>query len=198
MRVEVADADGGGVKIKRVIFGGPAASAGIRVDDRLIEFEGNKLADAEALFNCMEKTKPGQEVNVKLKRADKELQIHLKLAQFVDEDEGYSGDVSERRSGFPAVFAHDSAIVPQACGSPVLDLDGKVVGLNIARAGRTTTYAIPAEELSKVVPKLQRQARKAEGNVAKKKGKKAEEAMPMPAAPAAKANEPAAPVPMAP
>lgn len=199
MRVEVGDATGGGVRIKRVIFGGPAALAGIRVDDQLLEFEGSALANAEALFDCMEKTKPGQEVGLKLKRADKELQIRLKLAQFVDEDEEYSGEVSVRRAGFPAVFAHDSAIIPQACGSPVLDLDGKVVGMNIARAGRTTTYAIPAEELTKVIPKLQRQAKKSEDGVAKKRGKKApaEETKPTPAA-KPRANEPTAPAPMAP
>lgn len=200
LRVEVGDADGGGVKIKRVIFGGPAALAGIRVDDCLIEFEGNSLKDAESLFNCMEKTKPGQEVGLKLKRADKELQIQLQLALFVDEDEDYSGDVSLRRGGFPAVFAHDSAIIPQACGSPVLDLDGKVVGLNIARAGRTTTYAIPAEELQKVVPKLLKQSRKPAGQLAKKKrNPPADETKPVPASklPESVPNA-ATPVPQAP
>ncbi|WP_254508847.1 S1C family serine protease [Anatilimnocola floriformis] len=190
MKVEVADADDGGVHIKRVIFGGPASKAGIRVDDTLIEFDGKKLADAEALFKQMEKTKPGQEVGVKVKRADKELDVKLQLVLFVDEDEEYSGHLSERRAGFPAVFAHDTAIIPQACGSPVLDLDGKIVGVNIARAGRVTTYAIPAEELQKIVPKLVQQAKRNE----RKTPQKAPAEKPMPAS-EQKDKQPANPVP---
>jgi serine protease Do len=202
MKVEVADADEGGVQIKRVIYGGPAAKAGMRVDDCLIEFEGKKLTDSEALFKQMEKTKPGQEVGLKLKRDGKELELKLKLVLFVDEDEEYSGDLSERRAGFPAVFAHDTAIIPEACGSPILDLDGRIVGVNIARAGRVTTYAIPAEELQKVVPKMVRQAKR----TVRKEKQAAQTAAekPMPAAqlpkPADKieAKSSSSPAPMAP
>jgi serine protease Do len=199
MKVEVADADDGGVKIKRVIFGGPAAKAGIRVDDCLVEFEGKKIADAEALFEHMEKTKPGQQVGVKLKRADKELDVKMELVLFVDEDEEYSGDLSVRRAGFPAVFAHDTAIIPEACGSPLIDLEGKVVGVNIARAGRVTTYAIPAEELNKIVPKLVKQAKRSERKVAQKEKKKAAAEKVEPAKNAEKPMPAAdAPAPMAP
>jgi len=140
----------------------------------------------------MQKTKPGQEVGLKVKRGETELQIKLKLVLFVDEDEEYSGDLSERRGGFPAVFAHDTAIIPEACGSPLLDLDGKVVGLNIARAGRVTTYAIPADVLQKVVPKLMQQAKKSE----RKAAKKAAAEKPMPASQLPKVdNKPAVPAP---
>ncbi|QDU30339.1 putative periplasmic serine endoprotease DegP-like precursor [Anatilimnocola aggregata] len=209
MKVEVGDAEKGGVQIKRVIFGGPAARAGIRVNDCLVEFEGKQIADAEALFKQMEKTKPGQEIGVKVKRADQELQIKMKLVLFVDEDEEYSGSLSERRGGFPAVFAHDTAIIPEACGSPVLDLEGKVVGLNIARAGRVTSYAIPVDELKRVVPKLVKNARratkqqlaKANAKPAAKPSVEAADDKPMPASKAtsqdAKTAVPA-PAPMAP
>ena len=30
------------------------------------------------------------------------------------------------------------------CGGPLVNLDGKAVGLNIARADRVATYALPA------------------------------------------------------
>jgi len=201
MKVEVGDAMEGGVQIKRVIYGGPAARAGMRVNDCVVEFEGSKIADAEALFEQMEKTKPGQEVGLKVKRADQELQIKLKLVLFVDEDEEYSGTLSERRGGFPAVFAHDTALIPEACGSPVLDLDGKVVGLNIARAGRVTSYAIPAAELKKVVPKLVKKAKRTERQELATAKLKVEAEKPMPASKeAAKDPLPAvtAPAPMAP
>ncbi len=39
-------------------------------------------------------------------------------------------------------------------GGPVVNLDGRAMGLNIARADRTAAYAIPAETLRKVVADL--------------------------------------------
>lgn len=35
-----------------------------------------------------------------------------------------------------------------------MDLDGKAVGINIARAGRVESYAIPFEEVEKILPDL--------------------------------------------
>ena len=56
-----------------------------------------------------------------------------------------SGPLSRRRNGFPAVFTHDTVLKPAQCGGPLVDLSGKVVGINIARAGRSSTYALPTE-----------------------------------------------------
>ena len=67
------------------------------------------------------------------------------------------GPLSARASGFPDVFQHDSVIRPTDCGSPVVDLDGKVIGINIARAGRTETFAIPADVVKNVFEQLKKQ-----------------------------------------
>jgi serine protease Do len=67
---------------------------------------------------------------------------------------------SKRRDGFPAVFAHDGRVRPDQCGGPVVDLEGRVVGLNIARADATRTLAIPTDVVKKVVAQLRRQAEK--------------------------------------
>jgi serine protease Do len=192
MKVEVADAAEGGVQIKRVVYGGPAAIAGMRVNDRVVAFDGNEISDAEALFQQIEKTKPGQEVGLKVKRAEQELQLKLKLTLFVDQDEEFSGTLSERRAGFPCVFAHDTALIPEACGSPLVNLEGQIVGLNIARAGRVTTYAIPAEELRKTVPALVKKANRTEkrmlAQAARPNG--ADAARPQASAPKSKTDKP--------
>jgi serine protease Do len=65
---------------------------------------------------------------------------------------------SKRRDGFPAVFTHDGQVRPEQCGGPVVDLEGRVVGLNIARADATRTLAIPADVLKKVVARLRKEA----------------------------------------
>lgn len=53
------------------------------------------------------------------------------------------GELNDRRSGFLEVFVHDCAISPNECGGPLVDINGRVLGVNIARAGRNATYAIP-------------------------------------------------------
>jgi serine protease Do len=64
------------------------------------------------------------------------------------------GALSNRRDDFPLVFQHDAVLKPQDCGGCVVNLDGKAVGLNIARAGRTETYAIPTESVLEILNKL--------------------------------------------
>src|SRR5262249_51957165 len=62
--------------------------------------------------------------------------------------------LSDRRTGFPTFFQHDTVIRPQDCGGPVCDLDGPVLGLNNARAGRTESDAIPSEALTPILADL--------------------------------------------
>src|SRR5207248_917322 len=60
-------------------------------------------------------------------------------------------DLSQKRTGYPTILQHDTVIKPTDCGGPLVDLDGRVVGINIARAGRVESYALPTEV---VVPLL--------------------------------------------
>ena len=67
-----------------------------------------------------------------------------------------SGTLSKRKSDFPAALTHDIVLQAEQCGGPVLDLEGRAIGLNIARVDRTATYAIPASALRPVVAELMR------------------------------------------
>jgi serine protease Do len=40
------------------------------------------------------------------------------------------------------------------CGGAVVDLSGKAVGVNIARAGRVETYAVPADTVKLLIREL--------------------------------------------
>ena len=46
------------------------------------------------------------------------------------------------------VFQTDQILNAKDCGSVVLDLRGQIAGVNIARAGRTDSYAIPARVIA--------------------------------------------------
>ena len=66
----------------------------------------------------------------------------------------WTAKLSTRRGGFPVILQHDSGVAPENCGGPLVDLDGKVVGINIARAGRTESYALPAEAVKGLIEGL--------------------------------------------
>jgi septal ring factor EnvC (AmiA/AmiB activator) len=62
--------------------------------------------------------------------------------------------LSKRRSDFPLAMQHDSALNASDCGGPVVDLSGKIVGINIARDGRVSSLALPNEIVLPVLAKL--------------------------------------------
>ena len=62
--------------------------------------------------------------------------------------------MSNRRNGFPVILQHDSVVLPEDCGGPLCDLDGHVIGINISRAGRVETYAIPSEVIQPLLSDL--------------------------------------------
>jgi serine protease Do len=64
------------------------------------------------------------------------------------------GPLSRRRAGFPSVLQHDSVLRPRDCGGPIVDLDGNVVGVNIARASRVASYALPVSVVRPVVAEM--------------------------------------------
>jgi serine protease Do len=69
-----------------------------------------------------------------------------------------SGDFSKRRSGFPRVMQHDILGNSKIVGGPLLDIEGRCIGMNIARANRAESFAIPVEDLKALVERLMKQA----------------------------------------
>jgi len=65
-----------------------------------------------------------------------------------------NGSISARATGFRNIIQHDTVLSPQNCGGPVIDVDGNVVGMNIARAGRVCSYAIPAKLVASTVNEM--------------------------------------------
>ena len=65
----------------------------------------------------------------------------------IDRMNQMGGKLSGTREGFVSVLQTDLTLEPSECGGPVVNLDGKIVGVNIARGGRVKSYAVPAKEL---------------------------------------------------
>lgn len=148
-----------GVIIDNVSAESGASKAGIRKGDVIVEVAGKQVKDREGLVKILENYTPGDSVSVRVTRDEKDLDFKVKLGSRADTEQGdfqntMSGALSNRRTGFPLVIQHDTVINPKDCGGPLVDLDGKVLGLNIARAGRVETWTLPGTVIRPILKEL--------------------------------------------
>ena len=114
------------------------------------------------MVEIIRKHLPGEKVDLKLRRNGVEHSLQATLGdkqagpQFerTEYQNGLGGKLSDRRSGFPSALQHDTVLRPNLCGGPVVDLDGNTVGINIARAGRVASYALPGDVLLPLLDEL--------------------------------------------
>jgi serine protease Do len=138
-----------------------AFDAGLREGDRLVSVLGTTLKNRQQLLDLMKDRDAGEKVEVVFHRQGKNQKVEVVLQARTEtyeieknRNDQMSGEFSERRSGFPRVLQHDIYGSRRTVGGPVMDLDGKCLGMNIARANRAESFAIPAEDLKEIAKKL--------------------------------------------
>ncbi len=152
-----------GLAVEEVSKDSGAEKAGMKKGDILTTIAGKPFKEIAALGKLLSEMKSGTDVKVTLLREGKKTELDVKLSARGDlfreasRNDEMSGDFSNRRSGFPRVIQHDVLGASQSMGGPVLDLEGRAVGMNIARANRAETYAIPAEELRELAEGMAKQ-----------------------------------------
>ncbi|GAA5483568.1 S1C family serine protease [Haloferula sargassicola] len=157
----------GGLVVSAVSEGSGAEKAGIQEGDKLLAIDGRDVAKREEVLEILEDKRVGQSLAVRVERDGGPVELKVVLAgrtQVFGEEETrndhMSGDFSMRRTGFPRIMQHDIIGNSRFMGGPVLDLDGRCVGMNIARFSRCETYAIPALELQQLVRSLMDEAQR--------------------------------------
>src|SRR5262249_21344214 len=147
--------------IDRVEPKSPAAKAGLKAGDVVLQVSGKAVKGPGSLVALISGFKAGKTVRLQIKRGDKIEELEATLAKRpsslfnrADLQNSMGSKLSDRRGGFPAILQHDQVIKPTDCGGPLVDLDGKAVGINIARAGRVESYAIPTESVLALLPDL--------------------------------------------
>lgn len=159
-----------GVRIGRVFDGGAAKRFGVLAEDVVLNINDIQITNRRRMLETVQAIKPNEKIKLRVRRGEviKTLDVVL-TPRFLEED----GDVmldryrnpeelgkfaSAHNSGFPKALQHDTDLYPRQCGGPLFDVTGRAVGLNIARAARITSYAIPADAVQQVYQEL-----KAEG-----------------------------------
>jgi serine protease Do len=149
-------------KIEDVMPDGAAVKAGLLAGDVVVKIDGKTIAGRQNLVETIKSHQPGDKVEIVIRRDGTEQTVSATLGSWSQLTHGdraefqnsLGGQLSDRRAGFPSAIQHDSMLRPADCGGPIVDLDGKVVGLNIARAGRVESYALPAALVRETVKKL--------------------------------------------
>jgi serine protease Do len=149
-------------RIAMIMPGMAADRAGLKDGDVIRLVDGEEIKSRTQIQETIRAHQPGDKVKLVIERQGKRETIEATLGSMsdfahdarADFQNSLGGSLSERRTGFPLAIQHDSVLKPSECGGPVVDLDGKVVGLNIARAGRVESYALPASVVRETVDKL--------------------------------------------
>lgn len=133
-----------------------ARRAGLKIGDSIISVNGKTVTGYEMLHNLLQQYSAGDTLKVKVRRNSDELTFSVTLRRLTkpnrsDMQNSMGGKLSGRRSGFATVLQTDMILDPENCGGPVVDLEGKVLGLSIARAGRVETWVLPSEVIRPVL-----------------------------------------------
>ena len=156
------DNDEGVARIMQIVPDSAAEKAGLEVGDKVTKVNSKVVKGRQELVDTIRSYMPGEKVQLLVIRAKEELSIEAtlgSLAQLVHGDRAefqnnLGGPLSERRAGFASVLQHDTVLRPSDCGGPLVDLDGNVIGINIARAGRVESFALTVSSVKKVLADL--------------------------------------------
>ena len=154
-------ADSAGLTVIAVADQTSAKAVGLKVGDVLTSFGDKNPKTVEDLQQLVQKHLPEDEIRLGIKRGENLFSVAVtlghrsKLAPMAGRREQaldkVSAKLSRRRWGFERGIQHDCAIRPSDCGGLLVDLHGKIIGLNIARAGRIKSYAAPTHVVQKFV-----------------------------------------------
>ena len=156
----ISDSDG--VRVNFVVSDSPAESAGVLVNDVIIGIDDEKIINRAELLETLSHYQPGDKIVLKVQRDNEDIDFDVTLGKRRtnpmmdrgDRQNQLGSTLSKRRGDFPRALQHDSTLNANQCGGPLVDLDGNIVGINIARDGRVSSLALPNAIVIPVVEKL--------------------------------------------
>lgn len=171
------DGDPDGIKVIEVKKGTAADKAGLEAGDVITALDGQPVRSPKELTDYITRKKAEDDVHIGYRRNNEDKvavatlqsrddmfrtptgeaipESELKRLQRESDPTASMGGRGNRiADGFPVALQNDLIIETNQVGGPAVDIDGKAVALNIARAERTKTYAIPASALTQLLAKV--------------------------------------------
>ncbi len=151
-----------GPQVVRLIRGSRAAQAGLQIGDIVTHWDGQPVPGCLDLTEALRRSPPEKEIGLRVLRTGQVVELLVHAQPSGPSDEGHAipspqvphraplerEPVSEsprnNRAMDLMVLQHDTVLRPNDCGGPMVDLEGRAVGINVARAGRVASYALPA------------------------------------------------------
>jgi serine protease Do len=152
-------------KVDELLPGLGAEKAGLQPGDLILAVNSTLMTNREQVVETLSDFRAGQTIRLRVRRAEKEFNADVRLmlpGSLASERDSYpeqrldrlGGEVSQRAEGFEQAIEHDTVLQPWLCGGPLVNLDGEAIGLNIARAGRVTTYALSSKLVKRLLENL--------------------------------------------
>jgi serine protease Do len=151
--------------IRIVAPGLGAEKAGLKPGDTILAVNETQITNREQVVETLRDFRDGTTVKFHVEREAKPFDVEIRMQTPKPGGFGFdgipesrtsrlNGEVSHRAEDFEQALEHDSVLAPWLCGGPLVNLDGKAIGLNIARASRVSTYALPAEFVQRILDRL--------------------------------------------
>ena len=157
------DFDGPGVRIRRVTEDSGAAAAGLKRGDVILKVGDRAISGLLELKNSLVGIAPGDRVRILAKTGGREKTCEVVLGNRPDLPSFPGGRLMamERMSGplslvsqiYARVIQSDMRLKPDQIGGPVVNLNGEVIGISVARASRTHSFVMPADAVREVLAK---------------------------------------------
>lgn len=162
------DFEAANARIAAITPGLGAEKSGLLAGDVILRVNDLAVTNSMALVNRLRTYREGQLVTLKVRRADKEWDATIPMSAMNVENRWRSFNrqermnhlgtqLSKRSAGFPIAIQHDTVLQPWQCGGPLLNVDGEAIGLNIARAGRVASYALPVALVKEAIASLKKE-----------------------------------------
>jgi len=149
-----------GVRVRKVVPASAASEVGIRGGDVITKIAGEEVRGFYELSTKLRRLQSGEQpeieflrngVSRKVKPTLKGREIQEGGSPRLDRMDQMSGTQSRVRGDFGNVIQSDMELEAFDVGLPVVDLDGRIVGMVIARAGRISTLILPGDDIAKTL-----------------------------------------------
>ncbi|MFZ9936274.1 MAG: PDZ domain-containing protein [Luteolibacter sp.] len=159
------DFSGPGVRIEEILPDSGAAAAGLKAGQIILEVSGRSISGVLELRNSLVGRQPGESIIVRVQDGEEPRDVEILLGNRPElpsydgarlrQMERMGGPISRVRDSFSRVIQTDMRLRPSQTGGPVVDMDGRVIGIAVARADRTRSFIMPAavvEEMLETKP----------------------------------------------